>query len=483
VKVDELLWTRKVLLLEAFDQHALQVRAQRRRVDPDAPPADDAHALSPRETIAFADFVRILSEILNVSLSWKRCAMLLLLDEDKCFPAHSWYSFEDYSTPSAAAATASAATVSVVLDEKELKQRQQRERQGDFTVFYKQVLDRYDDEVTSFVKRKEEEASRASMDVLQHYLQALNDDNSGSIDSSTAVAGTESDSGAAAMSTSTTTTATELDVIQVDLSDHGVASTATGPVTVPEVTTASTKRTSSATGTGTTSQQFHGHLISCALVQSLYPNWAQLESAFAALDGDQDGYFDVEDFRRVCVDLQLMESTADSFPAPYSGGVPRTGSGSSAQHAKQTLLHIPTNPQQQQQQQLQLQQQQQSSSSVDEVQLFSILDVQQCGQVDVNVFFEMCRICVMNSLHPDDAASRPQLARELSYTAETRRLTQTSSSVALLSLAGAGTTTHTPSHTTLTSVELKKGVEIGVDAELAAPQRSGDAVDVAELDI
>jgi hypothetical protein len=175
---------------------------------------------------------------------------------------------------------------------------------------------------------------------------------------------------------------------------------------------------------------FHGYVIGEDLICNLYLNYQQLEQAFQYFDADKDGYFNLHDLQRVCRELELVDASTN------------------------TLLHVSG-----------------GMGPVDESVIMSIMDFHQCGEVDMNVFFEVCRLGVLNSLHPDDAASRPQMAREFSFNQDIHRLSHAISSVSLT--PSSSEITHQPTQTTLTSVELKKGVEIGVDTELT-PARVPD---------
>ena len=379
VKIEELIWSRKALLLETFDQQAQKDRT------------------NSEDVVPYKEFVRILSEILNISLSWRKAAMLLLREEDKVHPTEDALDALDSSSSSAGKSSA-------------WKGRSAPEQglNSNFSVRYKSFLARYDDEITAFVKRKEEEASKASMDALQRYLDSLD---KGETKSSDVVS-----------------SAGEKERLTVDGTNTSSGTDGTINITVDDHL--------SSTELNLTSKHnpncFHGHLISEDLIRNLYVNYHQLEQAFQYFDADKDGYFNLQDLQRVCHELELVDPTNN------------------------TLLHVSS-----------------GMGPVDERVIMSIMDVHQCGEIDINVFFEICRLGVLNSLHPDDAASRPQMAREFSFNQDIHRLSHAMSSASLA--PSSSKSSHQPTQTTLTSVELKKGVEIGVDAELT-PARITDSV-------
>lgn len=172
---------------------------------------------------------------------------------------------------------------------------------------------------------------------------------------------------------------------------------------------------------------YHGHNIPVEVVEAIYSNRKYLEAAFLFFDTNKDGLFTINGFRRGIDALRL------DLNAIFPG------------------LTVER--------------------------LMQILDIYECGEVDMNVFYEMYRLCCLNRLYKDDASSKPLLRRETTVAAEIHRLSVSGSSAARLV-----SNAHHPVQNSLSSVEIKRGKELGVDAELAS-RTEAEHSDVVGLSI
>jgi diadenosine tetraphosphatase ApaH/serine/threonine PP2A family protein phosphatase len=161
---------------------------------------------------------------------------------------------------------------------------------------------------------------------------------------------------------------------------------------------------------------YHGHEICEEVIDAIYSNRRFLEAAFFIFDTNKDGLFTMQGFQRGIDELKL---DLDSI-----------------------------------------------SLGLTVEKVMEILDIYECGEVDMNVFFEMYRLCCLNRLYQEDASSKPLLRRESTVTAQVHRLSVTGSSAAKL-VSSHVQNGHHPLQNSLASVEIKRGKELAVDAELA----------------
>lgn len=156
---------------------------------------------------------------------------------------------------------------------------------------------------------------------------------------------------------------------------------------------------------------FHGHDVPEEVIEAIYTNHKYLKVAFDYFDSNKDGLFTMSGFKKGLANLGLDQDLSTL--------------GTTAEK------------------------------------LVQVMDIYECGEIDLNVFFEVYRLCCMNALYVDDASTRPLLRRGTTVAAEIHRLSISASSTSLLVNA------HHPAQNSLASVELKRGKELGVDAELA----------------
>lgn len=199
----------------------------------------------------------------------------------------------------------------------------------------------------------------------------------------------------------------------------------------------------------TSSSPYFGHLISSDVISALYSNHEKVEEAFRFFDTNGDNCFDLDDLLAGCATLNLLE--------PQDSSADNSAQGS-------TATPMPS-----------------SSSSLyrvdDIVQLMQIMDVFQCGAIDINIFFEMFRLSLLSTSMMDDSHwTKPLLTRELSHAHELYRLSHFVLPSTPIYPSGSA---HSHAHgihasqlSAMGSLELRKGVEIGVDSELISSRNS-----------
>lgn len=370
--IEELIWNRKQLLIEAFDkQYQLETGK-------DIPQNLGSNAVIEGEvrSITYKEWTRIMAEVLNVSIAWRKFAKQLLRDEDKVVEGNNGSNNAGTSMPTAMNPSA-----------------------NNFRVNYMSFLSRFDDETTTFIKRMEAEATKATMGSLQRYLDSIQQ----------------------------VSTSVRNDEIQIEFTEEEIKAM----------------------------KFYRGYTIVEDAIRMLYINHHQIEQAFDFFDRDGDGFFNLADFRAGCIELGLVD--------------PEQSNSNKSSDTSQYIQSMG------------------GIGSVDENLIMSIMDIHESDSVGLNLFFEMCRLSFLNTLNPDDAASKSQLAREMSFNHELHRLSHAGSmSVYNMGGSGPGASTsplahHNTHQNTFSTVEIKKGLEIGVDAELA--RRKPTATETVGLSI
>jgi diadenosine tetraphosphatase ApaH/serine/threonine PP2A family protein phosphatase len=191
---------------------------------------------------------------------------------------------------------------------------------------------------------------------------------------------------------------------------------ATAPLDIPQVEDVSNHNTSTENLNNNNNKLYHGHEIGEEVIEAIYSNRRFLETAFFFFDTNKDGLFTIHGFQR---GIETLKLDLDAI----SPGL-----------------------------------------TVEKV--LEILDIYECGEVDMNVFFEMYRLCCLNRLYQEDTLSKPLLRRETTVSAQVHRLSVSESSAAKL-VSSHVQSGHHPVQNSLASVEIKRGKELAVDAELA----------------
>lgn len=198
---------------------------------------------------------------------------------------------------------------------------------------------------------------------------------------------------------------------------------------------------------------YHGHLISVDVIGAIYSNHEKIEEAFAFLDRNGDGQFDFDDLVAGCETLALVP-TPSAPSSSSSSGTSSSSSSSPATYTKEDIARV-----------------------------MRILDVFDCGAVDINVFFELFRLSLLSTSMLDDGHwTQPLLTRECSHAHELYRLSHyLSPGTPTFAQSGQGPVVahgiHASQMSAMGSLELKKGVEISVDTELISADRH-EAADV-----
>jgi hypothetical protein len=103
--------------------------------------------------------------------------------------------------------------------------------------------------------------------------------------------------------------------------------------------------------------------------------------------------------------------------------------------------------------------------------LFAAMDLYDEELVDRNAFFEIYRLCCLNSLYlADDTAIRPQIKRENTHANQIHRLSMSGAPVPVIMPA-----IHHHLHSHQTTMELAPGRTLSVDAELAYLGNNGNS--------
>jgi Ca2+-binding EF-hand superfamily protein len=208
----------------------------------------------------------------------------------------------------------------------------------------------------------------------------------------------------------------------------------------PDKSTASMACPSSGAEQPGGSQAYFGHLVSKDAIAAIYSGYEKIEEAFHFFDADADARISMDDFIQGCTKLNLAAEISTGSGEAES---PPSSSGCYGRDDLQRLI--------------------------------GIMDVYDCGEIDVNVFFEMFRLSLLiPALEDDRNCTKPLLAREASHAHDLYRLSHSHFPMPSTPLFGGGSSPGHPlsivaSQLSATgSLELKKGVEIAVDTELTA---------------
>jgi hypothetical protein len=183
---------------------------------------------------------------------------------------------------------------------------------------------------------------------------------------------------------------------------------------------------------------FHEHDIFETTIKAIYSNYKYVEAAYYYFDSQHNGFFTLQDLINGLEELNIEMNNADN----------KTEDGNNENHDSSFL---PSSPEE----------------------IMMIMDIYECGHIDMNLFFELYRWSCLSSLYLEDASYKPLLRRETSVANEVHRLSVTglSSTLHLPNVAGH----HLPpasltGHNALTTIELVRGKELIVDAELAGSE-------------
>jgi hypothetical protein len=201
------------------------------------------------------------------------------------------------------------------------------------------------------------------------------------------------------------------------------------------------------------------------IIKILYSNVPQLESAFKSLDHDDDGLISFEDTLRVFQQFGVVGTDEVVSVATGSNGLPprriaRDLSGGDVPKLTTAL----SNPQQLED-------------------IFKVMDIYGCNEIDKNLFFEMFRLSILTTsgVYAEEASMKPNFAREMSFSQEMHRLSHSNPTP-----VNGNNFNHNAQfalHSTLSSIELKKGLEIGVDTELTMSRDHHDSSVGLSIDI
>jgi diadenosine tetraphosphatase ApaH/serine/threonine PP2A family protein phosphatase len=512
--LDELIFTRKQLLLEGFE-----------KLDFDG-----------KGLILLKDWIHIMSEILNLSISWRKIGKYILREEDRVPIEGGQFSTQN-SLPPAPTPPATPLPSGRIdsgssspmkgnkksFDKLSALQRNPSAGKGGgggpgggnhsanqdasletIQVKYRMFLDRYEDEET---KRKRKEQEEFTLAILRRYQSSTtntivttpsaennNEPNEANLEGPNAVAllaasesvsggsGKENNSGpssnkqggdgvvAAAVSSSGNSsrkkdTATEEQekkkpdpippAININ-SNQLVSLTDYNKYYAPHLEKPEEKQNQPQPPSLSPQEEdpyllfthYFGYQVPEYVVASIYTNYKQLENAFQYLDDNNDGFFDLQDFIRAADMLQINEILSTeiiNYPM---------------------IKNIKFSPEL----------------------IMKLVDINQQNCIDMNLFYEIFRLSILNKLYDRDALSKPLLARETSYSMELHRLTHHNSGNlsgsmtpnSLSSSTSFSSHLHPQQHSALSSLELKKGVEISVDNELVS---SSEVVDHVGLSV
>ena len=417
VSLDELILTRKKLLLESFEKVDFEGKGQ----------------------VPLKDWIRVMSEILNLSVSWRKIGRYILREEDRVatdpinLPVP--HTMTPPGTPLAGSANSARSDGSRVGDgaskrvsfervnslqrARAVSAADKHKTQQDAAlescmVKYYAFLERYEDEET---KRKKKETEEFTLAILRRYQS----------------------------SASSTSLAVSAD--STDAAAGGGAGGQAGLVTLADYNKFYAPQLQAQTKQGNHEDpylhdtHFHGYQVPEYVIASIYTNYKQLEHAFNFIDENGDGFFDLHDFVKSAEMLEVNEILSTevvNYPM---------------------IRHIRFSPEL----------------------IMKLLDINQQDCIDMNSFFEIFRLAILNKLYDHDALSKPLLARETSYSMELHRLTHSNS----INPTGPSTPMGSSfansmgsfvQHSALSSLELKKGVEISVDNELILSNESADQV-------
>jgi diadenosine tetraphosphatase ApaH/serine/threonine PP2A family protein phosphatase len=500
--LDELIFTRKQLLLEGFE-----------KLDFDG-----------KGLILLKDWIHIMSEILNLSISWRKIGKYILREEDRVPVEGGQFTTQNSlppaptppatPLPSGRIESGSSSPVKAMnkksFDKLSALQRNPSAGKGGgpggggnhsanqdasletIQVKYCMFLDRYEDEET---KRKRKEQEDFTLAILRRYQSSttntivttpsaeVNEVNEANLEGPNAVAllaasesvsggsGKENnsgpssnkqggqDNGVVAGSSSSSrkdTTAEEekkkpdpIPAININNSNQLVSLTDYNKYYAPHMEKPEEKQNQPPASPQEEDPyllftHYFGYQVPEYVVASIYTNYKQLENAFQYLDDNQDGFFDLQDFIRAADMLQINEILSTeiiNYPM---------------------IKNIKFSPEL----------------------IMKLVDINQQNCIDMNLFYEIFRLSILNKLYDRDALSKPLLARETSYSMELHRLTHHNSGNlsgsmtpnSLSSSTSLSSHLHPQQHSALSSLELKKGVEISVDNELVASNEVVDHV-------
>eukprot|EP01039_Chlorochromonas_danica_P000938 gene938-1020_t len=375
ISIEELICVRKQLLLESFEKGDRNLDGQ----------------------ISQQHWLRCMTDVINISLSWRRFARYLIKEE------------------------MTSASGAVERTTSEIK--------------YVDFLNSFDDDII-FGRYRDDADSIHNMQALSQYIHSIGSE--GELDrleergSSTGVVGVED--------------------VYIDNGNVGASQSAVegGGLSLVQP---KPEEHEHHLGQQQCSQPYFGHAISSDVVAAIYPNHEKLEEAFRFFDEDEDGAFSLHDLLRGCLQLDLMRASASSTSS---------SSTDSPSSTKRSYLY-----------------------SVEEIQrLMAVMDVFECGVIDINVFFEIVRLSLLNtSMQDDEHWTKPLLTREVSHAHELYRLSHYVLPGTPLygGTPQSGPHIHASQLSAMASVELKKGVEIGVDSELIS--NTTESVDQVGLSI
>lgn len=346
------------------------------------------------------EWLQVMSEVLNISVSWK-VLFKYFMNEEYCIVGDN-------------------------VDGHLIK------------IKYEDFLDKFLDEITIMQKEKTKEVEDFSAGVLERY--------NNSSTSSTAGSNNTKDDKDAKSSLDEEKTS-QNDVIVTNSDVHVDFSNGTNKCDASK-------------------ERYFGYSnINEEIIKILYSNISQLESAFSCLDHNDDGFISFEDTLRVFQQFGFVGTEEVASVPSGSNGLPprrigRDLSGSDVSKQTATL----SNPQQ-----------------LEDV--FKVMDIYGCDQIDKNLFFEMFRLSILTTsgVYAEEASMKPNFAREMSFSQEVHRLSHSNPTP-----VNGNNFNHNAQfalHSTLSSIELKKGLEIGVDTELTMSRDHHDSSVGLSIDI
>lgn len=174
-------------------------------------------------------------------------------------------------------------------------------------------------------------------------------------------------------------------------------------------------------------QNYHGYKLPEEAIEAIYSQYKLVDAAYAVFDPRDEGQFSMAAFIDGLRQLGLL----DHLDEDQNG---TDASGYKSRH----------------------------HSSPDR--LFAAMDLYDEELVDRNAFFEVYRLCCLNSLYlADDTAIRPQIKRENTHANQIHRLSLSGAAVPIIMPPNH----HHGLHSHQTVMELGRGRTLSVDAELA----------------
>ncbi len=476
LSVDELIFTRKQLLLESFEKIDVETSG----------------------LVSQKDWMKVMFEILNVSISWRKFGRYLVREEDRVPFSEVQKTNNTVATNGVSNGINSKESSATTPRGTEKMDRLRRlppaagngavstsqssggsgsssgEHGGDnFYIKYRNFLSRYVDEDTKEKKLEQDKfnsailkrfhssnssllnssSSSASVSSSSLVKEAENKDdnnsvisiNNGGVTSVSSVSAavqaltTVNGDDAHAQNGEKTTTGQKDDPNLISLSDYnrfyGGPSTnnTTTTSTNGYVTASNGATTDNAATSDIDEKHYFGYDIPEYVIASIYSNYKQLEHLFLVIDEDRDGFFRFEDLARISELVKVNDVIQSEI------------------HDYPMIKHIRFSPHM----------------------IMNLLDINRQDCVDMNSFFEIFRLSILNKLYDREASNKPLLARETSYAVELHRLSHANS---ILFNPNANPTSNgglvspslktLPNQSALSSLELKKGIEISVDNEL-----------------